>query len=91
MSNFLDLSNIEDNDLIKELNNRGYNLKLVYNRNDVKSQLNEINKQRVEDKLEVIVLDDTEMDNILNMSLDTEYQYFSINELIFEKIVDYYG
>ena len=88
--NILDLSNIESNDLIDELNNRGYNTSLLFNRSDVEMQLDDINEDRIGlDEKTKIELTENDMDDILEQSVNREYIIEQINESICDKILDY--
>jgi len=85
-NNIVDLSNLDTWDLIKELQNRGWNTELLWCRDDVQKQLDNINSEREEG--EKISLDEMEMDDILD-SLSYEYHVNRINEEIYDKILDY--
>lgn len=73
-------------DLIKELKSRGYVTELLWCREDVQRQLDNLNDDREEG--EKIEMDDMDMDNILD-SLSYDYHIERINEEIFDKIWDY--
>jgi hypothetical protein len=85
--NILDLSNIESKDLISELNDRGYNTSLLYNRSDVDMWLGDINEDRENDNK--IELSDDDKDDILEYCVNNEWVMEKINETISDKILDY--
>jgi hypothetical protein len=85
--NILDLSNIESKDLISELNDRGYNTSLLYNRSDVDMWLGDINEDRENDNK--IELSDDDKDDILEYCVNNEWVMEKINESISDKILDY--
>ena len=60
--------------------------KLLWNRNDVQAQIDNINSDREED--EKITLEEYEMDNILD-GLSFDYHCERINEEIFDAVWDY--
>jgi len=87
--NILDLSNIESNDLIKELESRGFKTNLLYNTNDVDLQLRIINDYRGDDHQ--ISLDDLDSDQILDEVFEsiTEYMCERINDTIQDRILSH--
>ncbi len=84
--NIVDLSNLDTWDLITELQNRGWNTELLWCRDDVQKQLDDINEERSEDKK--ITLTDEDKDEILD-DLSYEYHCERINEEIYHKIFNY--
>lgn len=86
-----DLSNIETNDLIKELKSRGFKTDLLYNRHDVELQVSRMNCERDEDEQQ-ISFDDLDADSILDEVFDSEAEYicqslnFKIQEVIEQTI-----
>ena len=86
--NILDLSNIETNDLIDELNRRGWKTKLVFGLSDVDMQLDSINDDRDEDNQ--ITLTDDDKGEILDQVFDNvDYHVERINSDIEDKILNY--
>jgi hypothetical protein len=88
---FADLSNLETQDLIKELQNRGYDTQLLFSREDVRYQLNSINENREGLGLDdtKIELTDQDMEDILDYVLGSDILNEMINEKISDKIYDY--
>jgi DNA-directed RNA polymerase subunit N (RpoN/RPB10) len=85
-NNIVDLSNLDTWDMIKELQSRGWNTELLWCRDDVQTQLDDINEEKSED--EKIILTDEDKDNILD---DLSYEWYCerINEEIYNKILNY--
>ena len=90
-NNIVDLSNLETQDLIKELNNRGYDTQLLFSREDVQDQLDSINENREGLGLEdtKIELSEQNMDDILDDVLGSSMLIEMISEKISNKIYDY--
>jgi len=88
---FADLSNLDTQDLIRELNNRGYDTQLLFNREDVQDQLDSINENREGLGLEdtKIELSEQNMDDILDDVLGSSMLIEMISEKISNKIYDY--
>jgi hypothetical protein len=88
---FADLRNIDTQDLIRELNNRGYDTQLLFNREDVQDQLDSINENREGLGLEdtKIELSEQNMDDILDDVLGSSMLIEMISEKISNKIYDY--
>lgn len=87
MSNTINkFEGIETQELIAELRSRGYVTNLLWNRNDVQAQIDNINSDREED--EKVTLEEYEMDNILD-GLSFDYHCERINEEIFDAVWDY--
>jgi hypothetical protein len=84
----MDIKEISTQNLIKELLDRGYNTSLLFNRDDVKLQLDDINENRDIEEPN-IVLDDNDMDDILEYVLSDDRLNEQINESIQNKIYDY--
>jgi hypothetical protein len=84
--NIVDLSNLDTWDMIKELQSRGWNTELLWCRDDVQTQLDDINEEKSED--EKITLTDEDKDEILD---DLSYEWYCerINEEIYNKILNY--
>ncbi len=85
-NNIVDLSNLDTWDMIKELQKRGWITELLWCRDDVQKQLDDINEDRSED--DKIILTDEDKDNILD-DLSYEYHCERINEEIYNKILNY--
>mgnify|MGYP006142703659 FL=1 len=85
-NNIVDLSNLDTWDMIKELQSRGWNTELLWCRDDVQTQLDDINEEKSED--EKIILTDEDKDTILD---DLSYEWYCerINEEIYNKILNY--
>ena len=89
--NIVDLSNLYTQDLIRELNNRGFDTQLLFSREDVQDQLDSINENRVgigvdDSKIE---LTEQDMDDILYDVLGSSMLNEIISEGISNKIFDY--
>jgi hypothetical protein len=89
--NIVDLSNLYTQDLIKELNNRGFDTQLLFSREDVQDQLDSINENREGLGLEdtKIELSEQNMDDILDDVLGSSMLIEMISEKICNKIYDY--
>jgi hypothetical protein len=86
--NILDLSNIETNDLMDELNRRGWKTELLFGLSDVDMQLESINEGRDEDSQ--ITLSDDNKGEILDEIFDRVGYYIEqINNDIEDKILNY--
>ena len=85
-NNIVDLSNLDTWDMIKELQKRGWITELLWCRDDVQKQLDDINEDRSED--DKIILTDENKDEILD-DLSYGYHCERINEEIYNKIFDY--
>ena len=86
--NILDLSNIETNDLMDELNRRGWKTELLFGLSDVDMQLESINEGRDEDSQ--ITLSDDNKGEILDQIFDSVGYYIEqINNDIEGKILNY--
>ncbi len=86
--NILDLSNIETNDLMDELNRRGWKTELLFGLSDVDMQLESINESRDEDSQ--ITLSDDNKGEILDQIFDSVGYYIEqINNDIEDKILNY--
>ncbi len=86
--NILDLSNIETNDLMDELNRRGWKTELLFGLSDVDLQLESINESRDEDSQ--ITLSDDNKGEILDEVFDNVGYYIEqINTNIEDKILNY--
>ena len=70
---FADLSNLDTQDLIQELRNRGFVTQLLFGREDVQLRLDDINENRlgISDDNQ-IELSDNDMDDILNYVMDDD-------------------
>ena len=86
--NFVDLSNLGTWDLIKELQNRGWNTELLWCREDVQTQLDDINEQREKEGKSKVILSDSDKDSILE-NLSYEYHTERLNEEIYQNVYDY--
>lgn len=88
---FADLRNIDTQDLIRELNNRGFDTQLLFSREDVQDQLDSINENREGLGLEdtKIELSEQNMDDILDDVLGSSMLIEMISEKISNKIYDY--
>lgn len=87
-NNIVDLSNLDTWDLIKELQNRGYNTELLWCREDIQTQLNDVNELRESEGKEPVTLSDEDKDFILE-SLSYEWHCERMNEEIYNKVYDY--
>ncbi len=86
--NILDWSNIETNDLMDELNRRGWKTELLFGLSDVDLQLESINESRDEDSQ--ITLSDDNKGEILDEVFDNVGYYIEqININIEDKILNY--
>jgi hypothetical protein len=86
--NILDLSNIETNDLMDELNRRGWKTELLFGLSDIDMRLESINEDRDEDKQ--ITLSDDNKGEILDEIFDRVGYYIEqINNDIEDKILNY--
>ena len=86
--NILDLSNIETNDLMDELNRRGWKTELLFGLSDIDMRLESINEDRDEDKQ--ITLSDDDKGNILDQVFDNVGYYIEqVNNNIEDKILNY--
>ena len=81
--NIVDLGNLDTQDLIQELRNRGFVTQLLYGREDVQMRLDDINENRIElAEDNQIELSDNDIDDILNYVMDDD----SISQLVYEGI-----
>jgi hypothetical protein len=86
--NILDLSNIETNDLMDELNRRGWKTELLFGLSDIDLQLESINEGRDEESQ--ITLSDDNKGEILDEVFDNVGYYIEqININIEDKILNY--
>jgi hypothetical protein len=86
--NILDLSNIGTNDLMDELNRRGWKTELLFGLSDVDMQLESINEGRDEESQ--ITLSDDNKGEILDQIFDSVGYYIEqINNDIEDKILNY--
>ncbi len=86
--NILDLSNVETNDLMDELNRRGWKTELLFGLSDIDMRLESINEDRDEDKQ--ITLSDDNKGEILDQVFDSVGYYIEqINNDIEDKILNY--
>jgi hypothetical protein len=86
--NILDLSNVETNDLMDELNRRGWKTELLFGLSDIDMRLESINEDRDEDKQ--ITLSDDNKGEILDQVFDNVGYYIEqINNDIEDKILNY--
>ncbi len=86
-NNIVDLSNLEDGDLINELEKRGYKTQLLFDLSDVDIQLKKINDEREDE----IVLTELDKRNVLDLVFQNiEKETDSINDSIEETIIDEY-
>ena len=89
-NNIVDLSNLGTQDLIKELQNRGFDTQLLFSREDVVLQLESINENRIELwEDNQIELTEQDMDDILDYALGSDMLNTMINERISDKILEY--
>ena len=87
---FADLSNLDTQDLIQELRNRGFVTQLLYGREDVQMRLDDINENRIElDEDNQIKLSDNDIDDILNYVMDDDSIGQIVNEGIENRILAY--
>ena len=87
---FADLSNLDTQDLIQELRNRGFVTQLLFGREDVQMKLDDINENRIElDEDNQIKLSDNDMDDILNYVMDDDSIGQIVNEGIESRILAY--
>jgi hypothetical protein len=88
MGNIVDLSNIETNDLMDELNRRGWKTELLFGLSDIDLQLDSINEDRDEDNQ--ITLSKEDKEEILDQVFDNVGYYIEqVNTNIEDKILDY--
>ena len=86
--NILDLSNIETNDLMDELNRRGWKTELLFGLSDIDLQLESINDDRDEDNQ--ITLSNEDKEEILDQVFDNVGYYIEqVNTNIEDKILNY--
>jgi hypothetical protein len=80
---FADLSNLDTQDLIQELRNRGFVTQLLFGREDVQLRLDDINENRlgISDDNQ-IELSDNDMDDILNYVMDDD----AVGQMVYEGI-----
>ena len=87
---FADLSNLDTQDLIQDLRNRGFVTQLLFGREDVQMKLDDINENRIElDEDNQIKLSDNDMDDILNYVMDDDSIGQIVNEGIESRILAY--
>jgi hypothetical protein len=79
---------VSDHQLIEELQSRGYMTDLLFNRNDVQNQIDNINEIRKDKGLESIEIDDDEKEDILER-VGVEWFIERINESLFDEVSDY--
>lgn len=89
-NNIVDLSNLEVQDLVRELKNRGYYTDLIFGYNDVKAHLHSINSDREEVDGNIIVLEEDDMSDILDNCFNTDWYCERMNEALEEYILDNY-
>ena len=80
---FADLRNLDTQDLIQELRNRGFVTQLLFGREDVQLRLDDINENRlgISDDNQ-IELSDNDMDDILNYVMDDD----AVGQMVYEGI-----
>lgn len=89
-NNIVDLGNLDTQDLIQELRNRGFVTQLLYGREDVQMKLDDINENRIElAEDNQIELSDNDMDDILNYVMDDDSIGQIVNEGIESRILAY--
>lgn len=89
-TNFLDLSNIEAIDLIKELKKRGYYTDLLMGIGDIDFQLDSINSDREDIEADKINITKEEKIEILENCFNTDYYSERLCEDLMEYILDNY-
>jgi len=86
--NILDLSNIETNDLMDELNRRGWKTELLFGLSDIDMQLESINDDRDEDN-QIKLTDDNKGEILDEIFGNVGYYIEQINNEIEDKILGY--
>jgi len=86
--NILDLSNIGTNDLVDELNRRGWKTELLFNLSDIDLQLQSINEDRDEDN-QIKLTDDNKGEILDDIFGNVGYYIEQINNEIEDKILTY--
>jgi len=86
--NILDLSNIETNDLMDELNRRGWKTELLFGLADIDLQLDGINEDRDEDN-QIKLTDDNKGEILDEVFANMDYFIEQINNDIEDRILNY--
>ena len=86
--NILDLSNIETNDLMDELNKRGWKTELLFGLSDIDLQLESINDDRDEDN-QIKLTDDNKGEILDEVFGNMDYFIEQINNDIEDRILGY--
>jgi hypothetical protein len=86
--NILDLSNIETNDLMDELNRRGWKTELLFGLSDIDLQLDGINEDRDEDN-QIKLTDDNKGEILDEVFANMDYFIEQINNDIEDRILNY--
>ncbi len=86
--NILDLSNIETNDLMDELNRRGWKTELLFGLADIDLQLDNINEDRDEDN-QIKLTDDNKGEILDEVFANMDYFIEQINNDIEDRILNY--
>lgn len=82
---------MDTNQLINELKSRGYYTELLFCREDVLNQLQEINDGIMSVDIKKIVLTEEDMDKILDSHINAEWLCEKINDSIYNGIVNDFG
>lgn len=86
--NILDLSNIETNDLMDELNRRGWKTELLFGLSDIDMRLESINEDRDEDK-QITLSDDNKGEILDEAFCNMGYFIEQINNDLEDRILNY--
>ena len=86
--NIVDLSNLDTRDLIEELENRGYMVNLLFCREDVDIQLNNVLMGYRNLKL---TMTDEQKDEILNSDILIEWASENINDRIYNSVMNLFS
>jgi len=86
--NILDLSNIETNDLMDELNRRGWKTELLFGLSDIDLRLESINEDRAEDN-QITLTADNKGEILDEVFGNMDYFIEQINNDIEDRILNY--
>lgn len=86
----VNLEKVDTWGLIRELERRGYFMKLIFGTDDVIEQLRQINAERIEADEPQIVLDEYEIQNVIDSCFNEQYYCQRMNEDIADEILNQY-
>lgn len=84
----MDITKASDRELMDELESRGYKTELLFCLLDVANQLNSLNKERADDDLPPVVMDEGDMGDILD-KINFDWLISRANDNISEAISEF--